>query len=168
MDKFHVFQKVYNKLLQQDETKELNPCMDFASCRRMNQINFIAFCRMNKFNVNFESGNNTQSFLLEIAGDYAQKGVTRFSFQTTWHEDKNDGKLRNDTPVFKVCVPTDVSEQGWIDYLCPFTACAKNYKTSLNPDKCKVEENVLNGKLQIKLINTDIGGTSGTISGVQE
>jgi hypothetical protein len=160
MDKFGIFEKTYNKELKQDENKELNPCMDIASCRSIRQITFIAFCRMNKFNVKFVTGSNIQSFLLEIAGDFAQKGVSRYSFQTTFHEDKGELKFRNDTPVFKACVPTDVAEQGWIDYLCPYSACAKNYETSKNLDKCKVEENVLNGKLHIKMITTDIGGST--------
>jgi len=160
LQKFVNFEKTYNKNLKQDSEKELNPCTDKATCRTMRQINFIAFCRMNKFNKTFETGSNAQSYLLEIAGDFSQKGVSRYSFQTTYHEDKDNNLLRNDTPVFKICVPTDVSEQGWIAYLCPYTACARNFEVSQRKDKCKIDQNVLNGTLQIKQIRSEQGKNS--------
>ena len=125
---------------KRNDINESPVCLEGAGiCRSVNQLFFIAFCRINSFysEVHIRKSNIDEGFIFEVELDLSKNGVSTFRFLLDDMSKSPDS--RRDIPVFKICIPTSVGHASFVDYHCPFKLCKQSFAESR---KCETDRSL--------------------------
>ncbi len=127
-----------------------NICMEKGtSCRSEKQLFFISYCKINKlYDLLGTSAPKEEGFIYSVDLDLSKSGISKFIFliDDSLASASNDTDLKRDLPIFKLCIPTDISESSFFDFHCPFSDCSRNY---LESRKCHAEPKIKEGIIKI-------------------